>query len=250
MTIQEIFSESFYIEMSLSNLDICNEGITEVAVNVCAAVVRMIEKFIGWVKNTVMPFLKRIGEVIANLLRKTKLGRKILGPKKVDTDADLNDDADESAAMAKMKREVLVTPRWLNKIAHSYINPNNIMKIANSTEDRTDDINIIEARINDSLAAGNKVQSVQGLESAMSIAREQLEILEKSVAVFESNSSEIIKKCEELKRKLQGSSEQGSARVKNATAIIQLMTKKTAEAIKLSSENVAMLQKVVDPFKK
>ena len=79
----------------------------------------------------------------------------------------------------------------------------------------------------------------------------QLEILEKSVKTFESNSNAIIGKCEELKRKLIGANDQGSAiRARNASAVLQMITRKTSQAINLSSENVLRLQKVVDPFKK
>ena len=257
MTVKEILSESSYINTSLSNLEIWNEGVAEVAVGAIKAVVALIEKFIGWVRATVIPFLKRIATAIANLIRKTKLGRKILGDPKQptvendDLDDDLDDDEEEKEAMAKMKRAVLQFPTWLSYIANSLINPNNVMKLANSTEDRSADINALEEKINVYIKDGEKTRTIQGLELAREEAKKQLEILEKSVKTFESNSNAIIGKCEELKRKLIGANDQGSAiRARNASAVLQMITRKTSQAINLSSENVLRLQKVVDPFKK
>ena len=253
MTVKEILSESSYINTSLSNLEIWNEGVAEVAAGAIKAVVALIEKFVGWVRATVIPFLKRIATAIANLIRKTKLGRKILGDPKQPTveNDDLDDDEEEKEAMANMKRAVLQFPTWLNYIANSLINPNNVMKLANSTEDRSADINALEEKINAYIKDGEKTRIIQGFELAREEAKKQLEILEKSVKTFESNSNAIIGKCEELKRKLTGANDQGSAmRARNASAVLQMITRKTSQAINLSSENVLRLQKVVDPFKK
>jgi len=259
MTIQEILNESFYIEMSLSNLGIYNEGIGDVASSVYNAVVRMIEKFIGWVRNTVIPFFQRIGKIIANLLRKTKLGRKLL--KKHDDkvaaakateekiQAEQEYDNKDAEMMNNLKIKVMQYPTWLNYIANSLINPNAILKLANSTEDRSADINDLEEKISKHIEDGHEVKIIVGFDNAKPEVIKQLEIMEKSVQTFESNSKAIITRCEELKRKLEGKQDNGSVmRAKNTSAVIQVITQKTAESVKLSAEIIKKLKFASDPF--
>lgn len=258
MTIKEILNESFYIEMSLSNLNIQNESVASIAAGAVAAVVRMIDKFVAWIRNTVIPFFQRIGKIIADLLRKTKLGRKLL--KKHDDKVaaaeaearrkELEEEEEDRVIdekLAKLYKKILANPRWLNYIAHSIINPNSVLKLARSTEDREADIQAMSNKIDQHINDGMKYKTVIGFTEIMAESREQLEILQKSTMTFETNANDIIKACNEIKRDLANAKDKGSAMmVKNTSSVLQMITKKMAEVLTISAENIKYLSDVVN----
>ena len=258
MSIQEILDESAFIQMSLSNLDICNESMGGLVTKGIDAVKRMIEKFITWIKETVIPFLRKIGKAIMNIFKKNKVPKnaensnvkeyaKDVSGKTADVvTKKLNGNSTNVKGLPEVKRSLLKYPTWLNFIANSLINPNAIMKFANSTEDRSDDIQTLEERLNKYINDGGESKILTDAVAAKKEAKEQLGLLQKAIATFESNAAEILKRCEELKRSLNGKIDNGSKmRAANISLVLTLITKKTAEAIKLSSENVLMLQNVI-----
>ena len=118
--------------------------------------------------------------------------------------------------------------------------------LANSTEDRSNDIVILGERIDKHLADGAETKIVVGFTEAMNEARKQLEDIQKGTKTFEDNYKILIKNCEDIKKQISNVPQGKSMRLKNVTAVIELMTRKNAEVLKLSADNVVMLKKIID----